>query len=73
MKFIIKMYCDSDEELSNEDIKNMVNENMLQYIDCVSYSAHYGGVYTPFVVEKIDVVEMIALKNNDPKDDPGPQ
>ena len=46
MKFVIKMYCDSDEELSNEDIKNMVDENMLQHIDCA-----------PFVVEKVDIKE----------------
>ncbi len=44
MKFVIKMYCDSDEELSNKNIKDMVNENMLQYIDCA-----------PFVVEKVEV------------------
>ena len=44
MKFIIKLYCDSEEELSNKNIKDMVDENMLQHIDCA-----------PFQVEKVEV------------------
>jgi hypothetical protein len=48
MKFIIKMYCESESEVifSDKDIKDMVNENMLQYIDCA-----------PFQVKKIEVEE----------------
>lgn len=48
MKFIIKMHCTSENEVafSEKDIKDMVNENMLQYIDCA-----------PFRVENIEVKE----------------